>query len=117
MLVYCWFCVAAKAISEAPTVRRPWTALASLAASLEVTRAGRAIAEMMAIIAITINSSTSEKPFSLFIWYFFLLLSTTRRFLLPHGGSCIYRANISYRHKAWVHESSQERLCVMFFIA
>ena len=67
MLVYCWFWVAEKAISAEPTVRRARTAVASLAAILAVTKLGIAMAAMMARTATTIISSTSEKPFSLFI--------------------------------------------------
>ena len=41
--------------------------MASLAAILAVTKLGMAMAAMMARIATTIISSTSENPFSLFI--------------------------------------------------
>src|SRR2546423_15264523 len=64
-----------------PTVRTALIAAASLAAWRDFSKLGIAIAAMMPMMATTINSSISEKPFSFFI----KKLAPFRLFLLlPH---------------------------------
>jgi len=54
-------------------VRREDTAEASLAARLEANRLGMAMAAMMPMIATTISSSISEKPFRTLLLVIFFL--------------------------------------------
>src|SRR5260370_34977790 len=57
-------------MSAVPTVRAAAAAEASLAAILDLSKLGTAIAAMIRMIATTISSSISDKPFCFFILFY-----------------------------------------------